>query len=46
MKISNIVQGDKEAVAPFTLPQFIPHSAETSLGSRLEARLKVRLAHL
>lgn len=46
MKISNIVQGDKEEVGPFTLPQFIPHSAETSLGSRLEARLKVRLAHL
>lgn len=31
---------------PLTLPQFVPFSVESSPGSKLDARLKVRLARL
>ncbi|KAG8000354.1 Ribonuclease inhibitor [Nibea albiflora] len=40
------VRGGGVEVKPLTLPQFVPYSLQSSPGSRLDARLKVRLARL
>ena len=40
------MQGDGAVAEPVTLPPFVPFSAESSPGSKLDARLRIRLARL
>lgn len=44
--VTPAVQSDGEEEKMFTLPQFVPFSAESSHGSQLEAQLTERVAHL
>lgn len=44
--VTPAVQSDGEEEKMFTLPQFVPFSAESSHGSQLEAQFTERVAHL